>query len=63
MTVHRKGIEKYLDVAEEVVEKYKLDPYYSQRLDLIRDEIEHLFKEAEHPVTGQRKQIKLAEFM
>jgi len=63
MTVHRKGIEKYLDIAEEVVKKYDLDPYYSQRLDLIRDEIEHLFKETETQTPGQGKQVKLAEFM
>lgn len=63
MTVHRKGIEKYLDVAEEVVEKYDLDPYYSQRLDLIRSEIEHLFRETETLSHGQGKQVRLAEFM
>jgi len=63
MTVHRKGIEKYLDVAEEVVGKYDLDPYYTQRLELIRGEIEYLFKEVESSQLGQGKQIKLAEFM
>jgi len=63
MTVHRKGIEKYLDVAAEVVKKYDLDPYYAQRLDLIRGEIEHLFSKAGATQPGERKQIKLAEFM
>jgi DNA polymerase II large subunit len=61
MTVHKKGIEKYLGVAEQVVEKYKLDPYYAQRLELIRREIAFLFKE--EPLTAkQGKQIKLADF-
>jgi DNA polymerase II large subunit len=63
MTVHRKGIEKYLDVAVELVKKYDLDPYYAQRLDLIRGEIEHLFSKAETTQPGERRQIKLAEFM
>ncbi len=61
MTVYKKGIEKYLGVAEQVVEKYKLDPYYAQRLELIRSEIAFLFKE--EPLTAkQGKQIKLADF-
>ncbi len=63
MTVHRKGIEKYLDVAEEVVRKYDLDLYYAQRLDLIRGEIDHLFSKPEAIHLGERRQIKLAEFM
>lgn len=62
MTVHRKGIEKYISLAEEVVKKYELDAYYEQRLDLIKGEIEYLFREVENP-TNQGKQVKLAEFL
>ena len=63
MTVHRKGIEKYLGLAEEVVRKYDLDPYYAQRLELIRGEIEFLFRQAETIPPAQGRQIKLAEFV
>ena len=60
MTVHRKGIEKYLDIADELVRKYDLDVYYQQRLELIRGEIDSLFRT---PKGGMVKQVKLGEFM
>ncbi len=62
MTVHRKGIEKYLGLAQEVVRKYDLGPYYTQRLELIHGEIECLFKQAKITPFSQGRQIKLAEF-
>jgi len=57
LTVHRGTVEKYLRVAEYLVERYGLPSYYAQRLRLIRDEIESLF--------GGRgpKQASLADFM
>ena len=57
LTVHRGSVEKYLRVAEELVERYNLPAYLSQRLKLIREEIEALF--------GGRgpKQASLAQFM
>lgn len=59
LTVYRRGIEKYLNMAEEMTQKYRLDNYYHQRLKLIKDELNQLFK-----IENQReKQIKLAEFM
>lgn len=62
LTVYRKGIEKYLDLADEVVHKYGLDKYYQQRMALIRDEIASLFKEA--PVEREKaKQVRLGEFL
>ncbi len=42
-TVYRKGIEKYLQAAENLTEKYHLPRYYSQRLSLIEAEIDRLF--------------------
>jgi DNA polymerase II large subunit len=70
MTVHRKGVEKYLGLAEGIVKKYDLDPYYAQRVSLIQNEIECLFKESERPkasksteVAVKGKQVKLGEFM
>lgn len=55
-TVYRGGIEKYLDLAEKVTEKYGIREYYHQRLELIRDELEELFK-------TKMKQAKLGQFM
>ncbi|MDQ1279534.1 MAG: polymerase large subunit [Thermoproteota archaeon] len=59
LTVHQKGIEKYLDIAEELTKKYDIGVYYQQRIALVRDEINSLFKEEKNNV----KQIKLGEFM
>jgi len=57
LTVHRGGIEKYLDAARKLVQKYGLPDYYAQRLSLVEDEIRSLF-EGDKP-----KQISLKDFM
>ena len=59
LTVHQKGIQKYLDVAEELTKKYGIETYYQQRIALIRDEIDALFQVER----GGVKQVKLGEFM
>jgi len=56
LTVYRGGIEKYLDTARHLVEKYRLPEYYLHRLALVREEIVTLF-EGKKP-----RQISLAEF-
>ena len=56
LTVYRGGIEKYLDVAEHLIHKYNLPPYYSQRLTMVREEINSLF-EGKKP-----KQVSLKDF-
>jgi DNA polymerase II large subunit len=56
LTVYRRGIEKYLDVAQHLIEKHRLPRYYAQRLNLVKDEINSLF-EGKKP-----RQISLAEF-
>ena len=61
-TVFRKGIEKYLDLADELIRKYNIDDYYQQRIALIRDELSLLFKEVVVEQTND-KQVKLGEFM
>ncbi|MHA2405159.1 MAG: DNA polymerase II large subunit [Candidatus Hermodarchaeia archaeon] len=61
-TVYRKGIEKYLDVAENLIQKYKLDNYYQQRITLMREEISSLFPE-EFPIIEDEKQLNLGAFM
>jgi DNA polymerase II large subunit len=43
LTVYRGGIEKYLEAAQQLVNKYGLPNYYTQRLDLIREEIASMF--------------------
>jgi DNA polymerase II large subunit len=56
LTVYRGGIEKYLDAAQQLVEKYELPQYYSQRILLVKEEINALF-ESKKP-----KQISLIDF-
>jgi DNA polymerase II large subunit len=56
LTVYRGGIEKYLDAARHLVEKYDLPKYYLHRLALVEEEIVTLF-EGKKP-----RQISLAEF-
>jgi DNA polymerase II large subunit len=43
LTVYRGGIEKYLDAAQQLVDKYGLPNYYTQRMDLIKEEICTMF--------------------
>ncbi len=43
LTVYRGGIEKYLVAAQELVDKYGLPNYYTQRMDLIKEEIATMF--------------------
>jgi DNA polymerase II large subunit len=56
-TVYRGGIEKYLNVAHQLVQKYGLPEYYAQRLSLVEEEINSLF-EGKKP-----KQARLADFV
>ncbi|MDI6690872.1 MAG: DNA polymerase II large subunit, partial [Candidatus Bathyarchaeota archaeon] len=56
LTVYRGGIEKYLEAAQHLVEKYGLPQYYSQRILLMKEEIDSLF-EGKKP-----KQISLTDF-
>ncbi|MGA9387534.1 MAG: DNA polymerase II large subunit [Candidatus Bathyarchaeia archaeon] len=56
LTVYRGGIEKYVDVALQLIEKYGLPQYYAQRILLMKEEIGAMF-EGKKP-----KQITLADF-
>ncbi|MEM2118573.1 MAG: DNA polymerase II large subunit [Candidatus Bathyarchaeia archaeon] len=56
LTVYRGGIEKYLEAAQHLVEKYKLPKYYAQRLLLIKEEINTMFS------NKKPKQISLVDF-
>jgi DNA polymerase II large subunit len=54
--VYRGGIEKYLEAARHLIEKYDLPKYYLHRLALVEEEIATLF-EGKKP-----KQISLVNF-
>jgi len=56
LTVYRGGIEKYLEAAQRLIEKYGLPQYYAQRILLMKEEINALF-EGKKP-----KQISLTDF-
>jgi DNA polymerase II large subunit len=56
LTVYRGGIEKYLVAAQQLVDKYGLPKYYTQRMDLIKEEITLMFD------NKKPKQAKLFDF-
>ena len=60
LTVYRGSIEKYLEVANDLVKRYTLGIYYEQRLKLFHNEIESLFKEEEEE---PEKQYMLSDFL
>jgi len=43
LTISKGGIEKYLNVALDLTEKYNLEPYLKQRILLLKEEIETVF--------------------
>ncbi|MEM3377770.1 MAG: DNA polymerase II large subunit [Candidatus Bathyarchaeia archaeon] len=56
LTVYRGGIEKYLEAAQQLIVKYELPKYYSQRIALIKDEIRFMFD------NKKPKQVRLVDF-
>ncbi len=56
LTVYRGGIEKYLEAAQELVDKYDLPKYYTQRLMMIQEEIHSMFD------NNKPKQTSLFDF-
>ncbi len=56
LTVYRGGIEKYLVAAQQLVDTYGLPNYYTQRMDLIKEEITSMFD------NKKPKQSKLFDF-
>lgn len=59
MTVYRGTIEKYLDLARDLVRRYDLGTYNAQRLLLLQEELKSLFREE----TEEKKQPALADFI
>jgi DNA polymerase II large subunit len=60
MTVHKGGIQKYLDPATEIIRKYDLGDYYSDRIELVREELDSIFEEEDKEKTTQ---FNLIDFM
>lgn len=58
LTVHRGGIEKYLEDAWRLVKRYNMSEYYAQRLALIEEEIKSLFESSK-----KTKQSNLSWFI
>jgi len=56
LTVYRGGIEKYLEAAQQLIDKYGLPKYYAQRIALIKDEITSMFD------NKKPKQVSLVDF-
>ena len=63
LTVHKGGIEKYIEPALKLVKRYGLDEYYAERLRLVKDEIASLFPEEEAEEEPSGKQIDLTDFL
>jgi DNA polymerase II large subunit len=59
MTVYRGTIEKYLNLARDLVRRYDLGTYNAQRLLLLEEELKSLFREEAEP----KQQPALADFM
>jgi len=57
LTVHEGSVKKYLEVSIKVAEEYGVSSYTKQRLELLKIEIESLFK------NDKAKQMGLADFM
>ncbi len=66
LTVYRGTIEKYIEVAQNIIQKYNTGEYHEQRLKLISNDIDSLFKD-DHLKTNDKNskysQKGLSEFM
>ncbi len=64
LTISKGSIEKYLNVAINLAERYKLDNYIRQRLYLIKEEIGEIFGGAEIQESGtvDKRQFSLLKF-
>ena len=60
-TVYRGGIEKYIEPAWNLVKRYGLNDYFSDRLKLVMDEVESIFPKEPEEASG--KQIDLTDFL
>lgn len=52
LTINKGGIEKYLLISRDIVNRYKLPNYLSQRLELVEKEIKSIFEDEKIKQTG-----------
>jgi DNA polymerase II large subunit len=57
LTINKGGIEKYLQISREIVDKYELPVYLKQRLELVEREIRSIFED------DKVKQMGLSDFL
>jgi len=57
LTINKGGIEKYLQISRDIVKKYGLPLYLSQRLELVEKEIKSIFED------DKVKQMGLSDFL
>jgi DNA polymerase II large subunit len=63
LTVYQGGIEKYVDSATKLVDRYDLGNYYFQRIQLVKDELESLFPKKLVETKNAPRQVDLKEFL
>ncbi len=52
LTINKGGIEKYLQISRDIVNRYSLPAYLSQRLELVEKEIKSIFEDEKIKQTG-----------
>ena len=62
LTVYQGGIEKYVESASKLVDRYDLGNYYFQRIQLVKDELDTLFQKSVETKNAPR-QVDLKEFL
>jgi DNA polymerase II large subunit len=62
LTISKGGIEKYLEMAIALAERYDLDPYIKQRLYLVREEIDSIFGKADGDINATEGQFSLVKY-
>ncbi|HUB92664.1 MAG TPA: DNA polymerase II large subunit [Candidatus Saccharimonadales bacterium] len=64
LTISKAGIEKYLEMAIKLADRYELDPYIRQRLVLVREEIASIFASPEEEMSNNTSgQFNLGRYM
>ncbi len=57
LTVHKGSVEKYLEITKELIDRFSLDSYLRQRIDVIERSIDSVFEEEE------KSQFSLVDFL
>ena len=63
LTISKGGIEKYLNTAINLADRYELEPYIKQRIILLKEEIEAVFGQVGAVQIKDDKQFNLLKFM